>query len=111
MLRFVAEREEAVFQTIDELRMEPTSRFHKVGNARPVWERVEGELTKQWTREAHMGRSLEELARYWESYLMKRSPCNIICLEKLKYCLLRFWCSIFLLQGSWPSRDGRTGGY
>ena len=63
MLRFVAERQEPVFETIDELRMDSTSRFFKLANALPVWSRVKGELVEHWRREALMGRSLEEYAR------------------------------------------------
>ena len=63
MLRFVAERQEPVFETIDELRMDSTSRFFKLANSLPVWSRVKEELVEHWTKEAQMGRSLEELAR------------------------------------------------
>ena len=63
MLRFVAERRKPVFETIDELRMDSTSRFFKLANELPVWSRVKEELVEHWTREAQMGRSLEELAR------------------------------------------------
>ena len=59
----MTEREESVFDTIDELRMDTTSRFFRLANALPVWEIVKGELTEHWMTEAHMGRSLEESGR------------------------------------------------
>ena len=59
----MTEREESVFDTIDELRMDATSRFFRLANALPVWEIVKGELTEHWRTEAHMGRSLEESGR------------------------------------------------
>ena len=62
--RFVAERQEPIFETINELRMDSTSRFFKVANALPVWSRVKEHLVEHWRREAQMGRSLEEMARF-----------------------------------------------
>ena len=63
MLRFVEERREPVFETIDELLMDKTILFSKLAGKRPVLARVKEELIKLWRKEAQMSRALEEFAR------------------------------------------------
>ena len=63
MFRFVADRQEPTFETIEELLMDPSIKFSMLAGMRPVLEKVKEELTKFWEGEAKKGRSLEEYAR------------------------------------------------
>ena len=64
MFRFVADRQEPTFATIDELLMDKSTKFSMLAGQGPVLERVKEELTKFWMREAKKGRSIEEVARF-----------------------------------------------
>ena len=63
MFRFVADRQEPTFETIEELLREKSIKFSMLAGKSPVLERVKKELTKYWEEEANKGRSIEEYAR------------------------------------------------
>ena len=64
MVRFVEDQQEPIFEVIEELLKDKTSRLSMLAGKAPVLERVKGELTKYWKREANKGRSIEEFARF-----------------------------------------------
>ena len=63
MFRFVADRQEPTFETIEELLRDKSIKFSMLAGKSPVLERVKEELTKYWEEEANKGRSIEEFAR------------------------------------------------
>ena len=70
MLRIVAEQQESIFGVMEELLMDKTIKFNKLARQAPVLDRVKKELTNFWEKEAQKGRSIEELARSWNNYLL-----------------------------------------
>ena len=61
--RFVADRQEPTFETIEELLEDKTIKFSMLAGQGPVLERVKNNLIEFWTEEAREGRTVEEYAR------------------------------------------------
>ena len=70
--RFVADRQEPTFETIEELLEDKTIKFSMLAGQGPVLERVKKELIEFWTEEAAKGMTLEEYARYVQKQLSDR---------------------------------------
>ena len=67
--RIVSDHQEPAFEVIEELLMDKTIKFSMLAGQAPVLERVKGELTNYWEREAKKGRYIEEIARYMNNCL------------------------------------------
>ena len=70
--RFVADRQEPTFETIEELLEDKTIKFSMLSGQGPVLERLKKELIEFWTEEAAKGMTLEEYARYVQKQLSDR---------------------------------------
>ena len=64
ILRIVADYQEPTFEVIEELLMDKSIKFSILAGQGLVLDRVKEELNKFWEKEAKMGRSIEEIARY-----------------------------------------------
>ena len=61
--RFVTDRQEPIFEVIEELLEDKATKFSLLSGQGPVLERVKNELIEFWTEEAREGRTVEEYAR------------------------------------------------
>ena len=61
--RFVTDRQEPIFEVIEELLEDKATKFSLLSGQGPVLERVKNELIEFWTEEARKGRTIEEYAR------------------------------------------------
>ena len=59
----MTDRQEPIFEVIEELLEDKATKFSLLSGQGPVLERVKNELIEFWTEEARKGRTIEEYAR------------------------------------------------